>query len=141
MSTVTPSQSKTLNAFILTLLVALSWNEGMSAPLPRGLWGGEHIGLTVGKDGGRLEYDCARGTIDQPIRLDRKGRFSVTGRHTFEGGGPITKDEKSHRHRALYTGQIVGKKMVITVTLTDTKQPVGTFILFYEQRPDLFKCK
>src|SRR3954469_23646810 len=54
----------------------------------RGVWGGEHISLTVGSKDAKLEYDCAHGTIDQPLKFDNHGRFNVSGTHTWESGGP-----------------------------------------------------
>lgn len=107
----------------------------------KGKWGGDHISLSIEKKGTRLEYDCAHGTIDQPMKVDSKGRFDVTGTHVSEGGGPITRGEKPDRHPARYRGQVTGDRMVITVTLTDTKQTAGTFTLVYGQSPNLFKCK
>jgi hypothetical protein len=107
----------------------------------KGIWGGEHLSLLVEDNRARLEYDCARGTIDQPMRVDTKGRFNVTGTHTRESGGPTSEGERPDSHPARYTGQVTGKKMVITITLTDTKESVGTFTLAQGQKPDLFKCK
>ncbi|MBD0372848.1 MAG: hypothetical protein ICV60_18535 [Pyrinomonadaceae bacterium] len=106
----------------------------------KGLWGGEHIGLQVENKGVRLEYDCAHGTIDKTLRLDRKGRFSVNGTHTREHGGPTLEGEQPDNHPALYTGQVKGRRMVITIHLTDTKQTLGPFTLTYGKTPMLTKC-
>jgi hypothetical protein len=147
MSTLEPSpKSKMIfNTLIFSLLIAFLSYEGVgsdrSTKVQKGLWGGEHMSLSVGDRDARLECDCAHGTIDQPMRVDRKGHFNVTGTHIREGGGPITKGERLDRHPALYTGQVAGNKMVITITLTDTKQRLDTFTLFYGQKPNLFKCK
>jgi hypothetical protein len=35
--------------------------------LPGGIWGGKHLKLTLTKDGGTLEYDCAQGTISVAV--------------------------------------------------------------------------
>jgi hypothetical protein len=116
-------------------------DEGESGTTQRGMWGGEHIGLWVDDKGASLEYDCARGTIDQPLKSDREGRFNATGTHTRESGGPATQGEKSDGHPAVYSGQVTGEVMVINVTLADTKETVGTFELAHGRRPNLFKCK
>jgi hypothetical protein len=141
-----PKSKMILSTLIFSLFVALLWHEGMGSNrrtklVKKGLWGGDHIGLYIENNGTRLEYDCAHGTIDQPMRVDRKGRFNVTGTHIREGGGPITKHERPDRHPALYTGQVAANRVVIKITLTDTKETVGTFTLFYGQKPNLFKCK
>jgi hypothetical protein len=106
-----------------------------------GLWGGEHIRLEVTAQGGQVEYDCAHGTIDQQIVLDRQGRFDVRGTHVREHGGPIRKDEISDSHPAQFSGQISGTTMTLSVTETDTKEIVGTFTLVYGQKPHIVKCR
>jgi len=40
--------------------------------LARGVWGGQHIRAEVTDSGADIEFDCAHGTIDQPIVLDGK---------------------------------------------------------------------
>lgn len=107
----------------------------------RGVWGGEHLGLTVRSKDAKLEYDCAHGTIDQPLKTDRRGRFSARGTHTWESGGPDTRGSKPDTHPARYTGSVKGGRMVITVTLNDSNKVVGTFTLTYGDGPNIFKCK
>lgn len=107
----------------------------------RGVWGGEHIGLTVRSKDARLDYDCAHGTIDQPLKTDSRGRFSVRGTHTWESGGPEVGGRKPDTHPARYSGNVKGGRMVITVTLKDSNMAVGTFTLTYGDSPNIFKCK
>lgn len=106
-----------------------------------GLWGGEHIGLEVTAQGGRVEYDCAHGTIDQKIVPDRQGHFDVQGTHIREHGGPSRKDEVPDSHPARFAGQIKGNTMTLTATETDTKEIVGTFTLILGQKPHIVKCR
>ena len=47
-----------------------------------GEWGGEHIGLEVKDGAGRLELDCAHGSITQAIVPAADGTFSVLGTFT-----------------------------------------------------------
>ena len=54
-------------------------------------WGGYHIGIKITATGGTVQYDCAMGRIDEPIRL-RDGHFDVTGVHWPGQGGPIGVD-------------------------------------------------
>src|SRR6266850_6226891 len=96
-----------------------------------GMWGGQHIRLEVSSSGASIEYDCAHGTIDQPLTLDSKGYFDVRGTHVTERGGPIREGERSDASAARYTGRIQGKTMTITVMLTDSKEIAGTFTLGY----------
>jgi hypothetical protein len=106
-----------------------------------GTWGGEHISLEVTDRGGRVEYDCAHGSIDQRIVLDSRGRFDVRGTHVREHGGPVRKDETEDSHPARFVGEIRGDTMTLTVTESDTKEAVGTFTLVFGQRPHVTKCR
>ena len=106
-----------------------------------GTWGGEHISLEVTAHGGRVEYDCAHGTIDQKIVPDARGRFDLRGTHVREHGGPVRKDETADSHPARFNGEIKDNTMTLTVTESDTKETVGTFTLVYGQQPHLMKCR
>ena len=106
-----------------------------------GTWGGEHIGLEVTAQGGRVEYDCAHGTIDQRIVPDARGRFDVRGTHVREHGGPVRKDEAVDIHPARFAGEIRGDTMTLNVTEIDTKEDVGTFTLVFGRRPRVMKCR
>lgn len=106
-----------------------------------GTWGGEHISLEIDAQGGRLEYDCAHGTIDEKIVTDREGRFDLRGTHVREHGGPVRRDETVDSHPSRFTGQIKGDTMTLKVTESDTKEVVGTFTLVHGQKPALMKCR
>jgi hypothetical protein len=105
-----------------------------------GTWGGDHIRLDVASSGATTEYDCAHGTIDEPIVVDNNGRFSVSGTHTAEHGGPVRNDDPQDRHPARYDGRVVGDTMELTVTVADTGQRVGQFMLFLNHSARLVKC-
>jgi len=131
----------------LATLVALLASAGCQSPtgagtdrVAAGPWGGDHIRLDVTSSGGAIEYDCAHGTIDEPILVDNASRFSVAGTHTFEHGGPVRLDEPPDRHPARYDGRVVGDTMEITVTVTDTRQRVGQFMLLLNHPARLLKC-
>jgi hypothetical protein len=106
-----------------------------------GTWGGEHISLEVTDQGGRVEYDCAHGTVDQRIVPDARGRFEVRGTHVREHGGPVRRGETEDSHPARFAGEIQGDTMTLTVTESDTKEVVGTFTLVFGQRPRVMKCR
>lgn len=108
--------------------------------VPDGVWGGQHMGLWLENGLGRIEYDCASGTIDEPLRLDKRDRFNVKGKHHKQRGGPIRNDEPSKDQPARYTGSLVGQTLTITVTLTNTRETIGTFRLTHNQEPRIVKC-
>lgn len=110
------------------------------ASVRTGMWGGEHIRMSVGANGAKIEYDCAHGTIDQPIRIDRNGRFDVRGTHTREAGGPVRIDNPPRGQAARYVGRISGTRMTLSVSLVGSGQAVGTFSLDFGAEPRIFKC-
>jgi hypothetical protein len=126
----------------LALLLPLSTGCSPTAPdrVTVGTWGGDHIRLDVTAAGATTEYDCAHGTIDEPLALDRDGRFSVIGTHTIEHGGPVRIDEPQNRHPARYDGQVSGDTMQISVTVTDMQQTVGAFTVKLSAASRLLKC-
>jgi hypothetical protein len=105
-----------------------------------GAWGGLDMGMQIGPHFTSIEFDCARGSIGQPIPLDKQGHFEVPGSYIQEHGGPERIGVPPDIHPARYTGQVQGKMMSITVTLTDTMQIIGTFTLTHGQYPFVTKC-
>ena len=130
---------------ILSVLLAVAWTGcALAAPAKErtltGNWGGPHIGLAATAEGARIEYDCAQGTIDGPIVLDRAGRFVATGTHTAEHGGPVREGEEPKPQPARYKGKLKGKTLTLTVILTDSGENAGTFTLALGATPRLVKC-
>ena len=112
----------------------------LAGPVAPSEWGGDHVGLTVLATGGTLEYDCASGTIDQPIVAATNGNFIAQGTHTRGHGGPSMVGEIPDRHPARYEGWTDGETMRLTVTLTDTGEKLGSFTLVRGQSPRVFRC-
>lgn len=108
--------------------------------VPRGVWGGEHIQLTVKPAGADIEYDCGGGTINGPLLLDRRGGFNNRGTHTRGHGGPIRLGEQPNNSAALYTGKVTGRVMTLTVKLAGTDEHVETYTLRQGVVPRLHRC-
>jgi hypothetical protein len=137
----------TFSLLLATLFQSSAWSHrNMNGPSGRidsvltGMWGGQHMRLEVSSKGARIEYDCAHGTIDQPMTLDSSGYFDVRGIHVTERGGPVREGERSDALAARYTGRIQDQTMTITVILTESKEIAGTFTLGYGKAPRLKKC-
>ena len=105
-----------------------------------GSWGGVGIRLDVTAQGATTEYDCAHGTIDQPLVTDRAGRFSAAGTHVREHGGPIRVDEPPDRHPARYDGTLAGTTIHFTVAMLDTQQVIGPFDAIRDVAGRIVKC-
>ena len=81
-------------------------------PLLAGEWGGPHIRLIASDAGARVEYDCATGSIDDPLRPDGEGRFESRGSYVEERGGPVLRGEPAPKPRpARYRGWTDGTDM------------------------------
>jgi hypothetical protein len=115
-------------------------NEG-SEHLAAGDWGGKHVRMEVSGGGALLEFDCAKGSIKGPITLDAEGRFSAKGEYAREGFGPRDEDKAAKGVPALYTGEVKGEGMTLTVTYSGTGEEVGTYALTRGRGARLWKCR
>ncbi len=117
-------------------------NDGSGAPVRVGSWGGDHIAMQVSAAAVSLEFDCAYGRIDEPLRTDADGRFEVRGVLMFEAGGPVASDQPPPTpHAAIYRGRVDAEQMTLTVLLDGWgTKPFGTFELRFNYRPELEKC-
>jgi hypothetical protein len=127
--------------FVLLAFVNLPLNaKPKKRGLPIGPWGGQHISFHVSAKGAKVEYDCAHATIDRAIALDRDGRFNVSGKQFQERGGPVRQGEPPG-YPVIFSGEVKGKTMTLTVQNSETKEDLGTFTLIHGAQPKLFKCK
>ncbi len=109
------------------IILGLAGCSDPSGPTATGTWGGPGASLILAPAGGTLGYFCGTGTIDSGWTLASDGHFAGTGEHFF-GGGPLP-PQGHPSHPAVYTGQIRGETLVLTVTLTDLEQVLGPFQL------------
>ena len=103
-----------------------------------GEWGGEHIALELQDGAGRLELDCAHGSITQAIVPAADGTFSVLGTFTRESGGPVPR-EGEDVHPARYSGKVSGDRMDLTIAVDGTEL-ADKFVLVKNQSPRIVKC-
>lgn len=115
-------------------------DEPVSAPQLLGNWGGDHIALAITHEGATVEFDCARGFIASPIRVDAQNNFIAEGVHMQKHGGSIRENESPEQHPAQYNGRVQGGKMILSINLKDSDLAIGNFELRLGQLPKLFKC-
>ena len=127
-----------MNLSVAAVLATAACDDLTITTLEFTTWGGTHIGLVITVTGGTVEYDCAEGEILEPIQVTN-GKFDVLGLHYVGMGGPIGVD-RVHPRPARYQGSVKGDNMTMTVTLTDTKEEVGTFNLVRGANPHVVKC-
>lgn len=104
-------------------------------------WGGEHVRIEFKDGDGRVEFDCAHGTITDPLKTDSEGRFALNGTYVREGPGPIRLNVPRVSQPARYSGTIKGDEMSLSVTLNNTSQEIGTFTLTRGSEGLIRKCR
>jgi hypothetical protein len=98
------------------------------------------IAMEVTESGARIEYDCAHGTISQPLLLDAEGRFDVKGHHFREHGGPVREGEESNGQPVRYSGRVTGDTMTLAVTPEGSDTAFSSHTLVRGKPGRLRKC-
>jgi hypothetical protein len=111
-----------------------------SAEESANVWGGEHVRMEPTSKGADLDFDCAMGTIDQPLALTTDGKFQATGTYTRERGGPVTKDG-DQAVAATYVGTIKDGSMHLEIVLVNNNVTVGTYDLVRSSFGHVMKCR
>jgi hypothetical protein len=134
-------------AAIGAVILVSSCQAAVAPPLPgpgpypvTGAWGGVHVSLVLQESGGMLEYDCASGEIDGPLRTDSAGRFSAVGYHTPGQGGPEREGYVPPRQPATYSGRVQGDVMTLLVSIPSTGVQIGPLTLRRGAEPTIFRC-
>ena len=96
--------------------------------------------MEVAGSGAIFGFDCAHGAIPTGITLDPLGRFEAKGTYTEEHHGPAPQDEEPKERPALYSGNLSGDTLYLSVKL-EPGDEVGTFQLKHGQEPRLVKCR
>jgi hypothetical protein len=126
----------------LATLITAACGGAASAPaegtVVTGRWNGVHVSLELDAHGGRIEYDCAHGGLDAPLRLDGEGRFDVAGVHVRERGGPARDDLPGDSLPARYRGLMLGD--LLTLRVSAGEDSLGPFTLRRDAPVQLFKC-
>ena len=108
--------------------------------VPAGTWGGEHIRLEVRPKGALVDFDCAHGSVDEPLILDSNGRFDAKGSYAQESPGPQREDQPARPKLARYAGSVQASTMTLTITLPEEGQIIGPISLVKDKVPRISKC-
>jgi len=119
---------------------ALGLSGGDTKRAQAGPWGALGIAMDVTESGARIEFDCAHGTIGEPILVDSEGRFDVKGLHFREHGGPIREGEESKGEPVRYVGQVTGDSMTLTIKSEGSDTAIGSYTLVHGKSGRLRKC-
>jgi hypothetical protein len=104
-----------------------------------GSWGGDGAGIEITADGARLEFDCAHGTIDEPIRIDDAGRFEAKGTYVREEPGPTRKEDRGGEP-ARFRGKVEGDSLSLTLELPGSDRSPSPFTLTRGRLPRIRSC-
>ena len=124
---------------LLPLLAAACSTLPSASELVTGKWGGTHVGLDLGPNGGTLEYDCAAGTMSGPLLVGADGTFTAQGTHTPGVGGPEIAGQPRASHPVRYTGRISGSSMSLQGRVANGVT-LGPFTLRKDAEPIIFRC-
>jgi hypothetical protein len=103
-----------------------------------GQWGGTHVGLALEVTGGKLDYDCAAGTIG-PVIPSASGGFEAEGSHTPGWGGPEIEGQVRPTYRTRFTGTVRGDRMTLQGRV-ENGVLLGPFELRRGAEPTIFRC-
>jgi hypothetical protein len=110
------------------------------------VWGGAHAGAVFQGGLADVQFDCASGTIDDPVYPAPDGSFSVKGTYRTGAAGPVKVGQFFKSQDAMFSGQVakaVEKKapriMTMHVTLEDGTT-LGPFTLTEGAPPQLTHC-
>ena len=104
-----------------------------------GLWGGEHIGIVFQGGLAEVKFDCAAGTIDDPVPA-RDGPFTAKGSYRAGASGPVRVGQIFRSQRAVYSGEMAKNVMTLSVQLEDDDTTLGPFTLTENQPPQITRC-
>jgi hypothetical protein len=128
-----------MRILVIPLFAAVFACNGRLAPPVTevaGTWGGDNAGLIVTEDVAHVHIGCTLGDAAGPIHPDAEGRFEATGTYNVDAY-PV---DRGITHPARFIGQIAGRRMTLTVILTDTTRQLGPVTLTYGKEAEMGPC-
>jgi hypothetical protein len=123
---------------LISLLLVTGCTAFDQGPMAlKGAFGGPHISVDLEGGLGTVQFDCAAGSIDQPIISG--GSFSVPGTYRPGQGGPVRVGQIFVSKRATYSGTATKTTMTMSVTLEDG-EVLGPYDLTLGAPAQLTRC-
>lgn len=97
-----------------------------------GFWGSDQGRLTATQVSTQFTGACGSGNTNEPIMLDKHGRFDLLGNYTAIG---------TASGAARFMGQISSKKLTLRVRMADSSFALGPIDLALGQQPALASCR
>jgi hypothetical protein len=130
-----------VGTLLLVSQLAANPQRGQDASASPDVWGGNDINMEMTAQGADLEFDCASGSVLEPIKANAKGEFAVRGTYTPQHGGPITLANPPRELPATYKGTINGDTMWLEIMLADKDQQPQPFTLTRGKAGRVVKCR
>jgi hypothetical protein len=96
-----------------------------------GWWGSPEGRLTATEVSTQFYGACGSGNANEPIMLDKHGRFDLVGRYGATGAVPTD---------ARFRGAVSDKRITLQVKLADSTDAVAPITLDLGQQPALATC-
>jgi hypothetical protein len=96
-----------------------------------GQWGSEQGRFTATQASTAFNGACGSGSTIEPIMLDKKGRFDLTGLYGAAGTAQST---------ARFRGTVGSKTLTLRVMRSDSTEAVAPIVLNLGQQPALATC-
>jgi len=128
------------------LLLTSCATAGGPASHVLGIWGGHHVGIEFAGGLADVQFDCASGTIDDPLSPGPDGSFSVKGTYRTGAPGPIKVGQFFKSQPAVFAGTVMKpadkgatRVMTLNVALEDGTA-LGPFTLTEGMPPQITRC-
>ncbi|MEO6663568.1 MAG: hypothetical protein ABIN96_10350 [Rubrivivax sp.] len=117
-----------LGVAILAFAGIVSAEGASAADTLRGVWGGQRLQLVLDANGGRLDADCANGTIGAPVTPDADGRFVAHGHFETHAVGPQPGDPAAPGMAgagdpARFSGRVEGDRLWLDILPAGASTP------------------
>jgi len=96
--------------------------------------------MEVTDSGATLDFDCASGTITEPIVLDSAGKFSAKGLYARHHPGPTREEENNNGQPATYSGVVDDENLSLTITFVKNSENAGNFTLAHGKLGRIRRC-
>jgi len=128
---------------LVVLMVVSPFSIGVasadaSSPIV-GNWGGGRVNAVFSPEGVRLEYDCALGLIDTPVRFNSQGRFTAHGTYESYRLVPDVENGASRKRAAKYDGRLIGTAIELHMRV-DGEKATHSYILEKDRKSKLIRC-
>ena len=96
-----------------------------------GTWGSPEGRFNATQVSTQFTGACGAGNTNEPIMLDKKGRFDLEGLYGVNGGA---------QSAARFKGSVGSKIVTLRVMLADSTEAVAPIVLHLGQQPALASC-